>query len=79
MAAMTEFEKNALGMSSEQIIALVERNKGDEVMLVASILSDCQELLEMGHEQAKEQIRKSLNVAKYILFDYVLQPEEERR
>lgn len=66
---MTQFEKNAFGMTTDQVKALIERNRGDEVMLVASILSDCQELLELDHKQAKEQLRKSLNVAKYILFE----------
>jgi hypothetical protein len=36
-------------------------------MLVAGILSDCQEMLEMGYE--KDAIRKQLNIAKFCLFD----------
>lgn len=75
---MTEFEKNALGMSYDQVKALIERNKGDEVMLVASILSDCQEMLErdqLGVSRSEiKQLVKSLNVAKYILFE----TQEER-
>jgi len=35
-------------------------------MVVAGILSDCQELGEMGRT---EQVRKQLNVAKFILFE----------
>ena len=37
-------------------------------MVVAGILSDCQELLSMDPERAAEKIRKQLNVAKFILF-----------
>lgn len=37
-------------------------------MVVASILSDCQELQTFGRD-TKEQIRTQLNVAKYILFE----------
>jgi len=70
---MTEFERKALGMSYGEINALIERNRGDEVMLVASILSDCQEILErdqlgVTRTEIKELV-KSLNVAKYILFE----------
>jgi len=32
-----------------------------------SILSDCQELQSFGHAQATDQVRKNLNIAKYIL------------
>ena len=35
-------------------------------MVVMSILSDCQELLTFGSD-TKEQVRKQLNVAKFIL------------
>lgn len=37
-------------------------------MVVAGILSDCQELLSMDPDRAAEKIRKQLNVAKFILF-----------
>lgn len=42
-------------------------------MVVASILSDCQEMIQMKnpeipHPRVDESIRKNLNVAKYILF-----------
>lgn len=72
---MSEFEKNALGMSYDQIKALIERNKGDEVMLVASILSDCQEMLDAYPDASNiKSVIKSLNVAKYVLFE----TQEER-
>jgi hypothetical protein len=67
---MTEFEKNCYGMSQEDIKeeyinGLTARFSGID-MVVAGILSDCQELLEMGYD--KDYIRKQLNIAKYCLF-----------
>ena len=43
-------------------------------MVVAGILSDCQELMTMGQSdrirmQNEERVRKQLNVAKFILFE----------
>lgn len=68
---MTEFEKNCYGMTAEDIReeylnGLTARLSGVE-MVVASILSDCQEMLEMGYD--KDYIRKQLNIAKFCLFD----------
>ena len=68
---MTEFEKNCYGMTEadirEQYLgSLTVRLSGVE-MLVASILSDCQEMLEMGYD--KDAIRKQLNIAKFCLFE----------
>jgi hypothetical protein len=37
-------------------------------MVVAGILSDCQELTAMGRS---EQVRQQLNVAKFILFEMI--------
>lgn len=68
---MTEFEKQCYGMSSEVIRreylnSFTGRFSGVP-MVVASILSDCQEMLEMGYD--KDLIRKQLNIAKFCLFD----------
>ena len=68
---MTEFEKNCYGMSADDIReeylnGLTARLSGVE-MVVASILSDCQEMLEMGYD--KDYIRKQLNIAKFCLFE----------
>ena len=40
-------------------------------MVVAGILSDCQELASMSNDTARvqEQVRQQLNVAKFILFE----------
>jgi hypothetical protein len=49
-------------------------------MVVAGILSDCQELMTMGQSdrirmQNEERVRKQLNVAKFILFEMMDQRE----
>ena len=41
-------------------------------MVVAGILSDCQELTAMGRS---EQVRQQLNVAKFILFEMINKKE----
>ena len=66
---MTEFEKNCYGMSqadiSEQYMnSLTARLSGLE-MVVMGIMSDCQHMLEHGFN--KEDIRKQMNIAKFIL------------
>ena len=68
---MTEFEKNCYGMTEAQIRqeyleSITVKLSGVE-MLVAGILSDCQEMLEMGHD--KDYIRRQLNIAKFCLFE----------
>lgn len=66
-----EKEIAMFGMTKEEIReeymeSLTARLSGIE-MVVAGILSDVQELTEMGYN--KEYIRKQLNVAKFILFE----------
>ena len=68
---MTEFEKNCYGMSTEDIReeymnSITARFSGLE-MVVMGVLSDAQELLTFGHEQANDQARKNMNIAKFIL------------
>ena len=67
---MTEFEKNCYGMTEsdireEYMNSITAKCCGLE-MVVMGILSDCQELLNF-HGNTKEQIRKQLNVAKFII------------
>lgn len=88
---MTEDEKRMFGMSKEDIRedymeSLTARLSGME-MVVAGILSDCQELLSMGTSveggspvvsaRAAESVRKQLNVAKFILFEMLDRRESE--
>jgi hypothetical protein len=66
----TEKEFAMYGMSEADIRedymeSLTARHCGID-MVIAGILSDCQELLAMG--ASADRIRKQLNVAKFILF-----------
>ncbi len=71
---MTEFEKNCYGMTEsdireEYMNSLTAKFSGNE-MVVMGILSDCQEMLERDYF-TKEDIRKQLNVAKFILSEMI--------
>lgn len=67
---MIQMEKDVYGMSiaaiHEHYINGVTAKLSGTKMLVAGILSDCQEMLEHGYDS--NVIRQQLNVAKYILF-----------
>lgn len=54
-------------IQDQYINTLTARLSGLEIV-IAGILSDCQELQTFGRD-TKEQIRTQLNVAKYILFE----------
>jgi hypothetical protein len=65
---MTEFENQCYGMSeldirTQYMKSITARHSGLE-MVVMGILSDCQEMHALGYG---DNIRKQLNVAKYIL------------
>jgi hypothetical protein len=68
---MTEFEKNCYGMSADDIReeymgSITSRLSGLE-MVAMGVLSDAQELMTFGHDQATDQARKNINIAKFIL------------
>ena len=68
---MTEFEKNCYGMTQEAIRdeymnSITARLSGLE-MVAMGVLSDAQELMTFGHDQATDQARKNINIAKFIL------------
>ena len=68
---MTQFESKCYGMSEaairEQYMnSLTARLSGLE-MVAMGVLSDAQELLTFGHDQATDQARKNMNIAKFIL------------
>jgi hypothetical protein len=69
---MTEFETKAYGMSEQDIREQYMKSTTAEFsgleMVVASILSDCQELIAMSDANA-DAVRKQMNVAKFILFE----------
>ena len=70
---MTEFETKCYGMSEqdirEQYMKSITAKTSGLYMVVASILSDCQEMLFFGDD--REDIRKQLNVAKFILSEMI--------
>lgn len=71
---MTEFEKNCYGMTEadirEQYLNSITARISGVDMVVAGILSDCQEMLAMGAgPNAVEYVRKQLNIAKFCMFD----------
>jgi hypothetical protein len=45
----------------------------DHTMSVASLMSDAQELIELGNA---EDARKALNIAKFVLFNYIAKDAE---
>jgi len=75
---MNEAEKRMYGMSQEAIEeqfmnGLTAKLSGLE-MVVAGILSDCQEMISMKNPtipapNTDELIRKNLNIAKFVLFE----------
>ena len=74
---MTEFEQKCYGMSQEAIRTeymegLTARISGLE-MVVMGMLSDCQHMLE--YDMSKEDIRKTLNRAKFILAEMMERKE----
>ena len=76
---MTEFEQNCYGMSTEDIReeymqSITARFSGLE-MVAMSVLSDAQELLAMGRNEAA---RKQMNIAKFILSEMMDARQTER-
>jgi len=71
---MTEFEKQCYGMTEqdirEQYLESITAKLSGTDMVVAGILSDCQEMLSMGAgPRAVEYVRQQLNIAKFCLFE----------
>jgi len=74
---MTEFEKRCYGMSEadirdEYMNSITARLSGLE-MVAMGVLSDAQELMTFGHDQATDQARKNINIAKFILSEMMEQ------
>jgi hypothetical protein len=68
---MTEFESKCYGMTEadireEYMGSITARLSGLE-MVAMSVLSDAQELMSFGNDQATDQARKNINIAKFIL------------
>jgi hypothetical protein len=77
---MTEFEKNCYGMPEsairEQYMSGITAQLSGLEMVVMGIMSDCQHMIEHGFN--KEDVRKQLNVAKFILGEIMEAKMEER-
>lgn len=76
---MTEFEQKCYGCTeadirNEYINSATARLSGLE-MVVMSLLSDAQELLEFESPRAKDQSRKNMNIAKFILSEMLKNKE----
>ena len=90
---MREDEKRMYGMSQEDIRTYYMESITAEVsgleMVVAGILSDCQEMMAAGVRMengspvvsplAVEQVRKQMNVAKFILFEMMDQNDVRKQ
>lgn len=68
---MTEFEAKCYGISEAEIReeymnSITARLSGLE-MVAMGVLSDAQELMTFGNDQATDQARKNINIAKFIL------------
>jgi hypothetical protein len=67
---MTEFEKNCYGMTEQNIrdqYMIGDSRLSSLEMVAMVVLSDAQELMTFGHDQATDQARKNINIAKFIL------------
>ena len=68
---MTEFDSKCYGISQqdirEQYMESITAKISGLEMVVMGILSDAQELMSFGHDQAIDQARKNMNIAKFIL------------
>jgi len=82
---MTQFEQQAFGMSEKEVErqymqSTTAKFSGLE-MVVAGILSDCQEMLPVDEDgvmsASDDMIRKQLNIAKHILFEMQEKREAE--
>ena len=76
MIKTTQQERDAWDMqcygSTEATLRKQLDGARDHTMLVASMMSDAQELIELGYA---EDARKALNVAKFVLFNYISKGE----
>jgi len=84
MSKATSGDLQMFGMSTndirEQYMNSITAKLSGQEMVIAGILSDCQELLAMkssANTNPDELIRKQLNIAKFILFEMMDQRESE--
>jgi len=66
-------ERRMYGMTQAQLDRQIESQSftGLELMYAAGLLSDCQEILEHSDCDESDELRKYMNQAKYIIFNYM--------
>ena len=66
-------ERGMYGMTEAQLDRQIQSQSftGLELMYAAGLLSDCQEILSHSDCDEEDEIRKYLNQAKYIIFNYM--------
>ena len=78
---MTEFEKRCYGMTTDAIrkeyMGSITAELSGLEMVAMGVLSDAQELMTFGHDQATDQARKNINIAKFILSEMMEQRMED--
>lgn len=70
-----KWELNCYGMTTDQMREMVSESLSGPSMLAMSILSDAQEMIERDQ---KENARKAMNVAKWIISEYLREPRHDR-
>jgi hypothetical protein len=74
---MTEFEKKCYGMTTDAIrkeyMGSITAELSGLEMVAMGVLSDAQELMSFGNDQATDQARKNINIAKFILSEMMEQ------
>jgi hypothetical protein len=74
---MTEFEKKCYGMTTDAIrkeyMGSITAELSGLEMVAMGVLSDAQELMSFGNDQAPDQARKNINIAKFILSEMMEQ------
>ena len=66
-------ERGMYGMTQAQLDRQIESQSftGLELMYAAGLLSDCQEILSHSDCDESDELRKYMNQAKYIIFNYM--------
>jgi hypothetical protein len=68
-----QIQRGMYGMTEAQLDRQIQSQSftGLELMYAAGLLSDCQEILSHSDCDEEDEIRKYLNQAKYIIFNYM--------
>ena len=80
LSSQEKREVSMYGCTESQMREAVEQSTtfrfSGPVMMAASLMSDCQEMLQdCGDYNVREDVRQALNRAKWILFTYVMKQD----